>query len=65
MILKKIPLKRENKEEFFDAVVIADDKYLEDQVDQVWEKMISLGYSEAECSWGPFKVVVRPRSVTV
>lgn len=62
MVLKKIPLKKTGKEQFFDAVIMVNDKFLLDQVDEVWEKMNSQGYDEANCRWGPFKVEIRPRA---
>lgn len=61
MVIKKIPLKLNDKEEFFDATIMANEKFLLDEVDLVWEKMKSQGYIEASCSWGPFNVVIRPR----
>lgn len=61
MVLKRIPLKKGGKEEFFDAVILVNDKFLLDQVDEVWEKMISQGYNKADCHWGPFNVEIRPR----
>lgn len=61
MLLKKVPLKIEGKELFYDAVIIANEKFLLDEVDTVFEKMKSLGSKEASCEWGPFNVVIRQR----
>lgn len=61
MVLRKIPLKKTGKEQFFDAVIMVNDKFLLDQVDEVWEKMNSQGYDKANCRWGPFNVEIRPR----
>jgi hypothetical protein len=62
MVLKKVPLKIEGKEQFFDAVISANDKFLFDEVDMVFDKMKSTDIREASCTWGPFLVVIKERA---
>lgn len=60
MILKKLPLTPKNNKNF-DAVITANEKFLEDEIEEVWDKMISQGFDRANCTWGPFNVEIRPR----
>ena len=60
MLIRKIPLPQKNNKNF-DAVITADEKFLQDEMEEVWEKMISQGFDRASCQWGPFSVEIRPR----
>jgi len=53
-----LPLKN-NKN--FEAVITTDEKFLQDEVEEVWEKMVSQGFDRSTCHWGPFNVEIRPQ----
>lgn len=64
MILRKFPLEPKNNK-VFDAVLTANEKFLEDEIEEVWDKMVSQGFDRASCSWGPFKIEIMPRQKLV
>ena len=60
MLLKKFSLQPKNNK-IFVAVLTADEKFLEDEISEVWDKMNSQGFDKASCIWGPFKITLQPQ----
>lgn len=59
MILVKIPLRTKN--ETFQATVGVNDKYLYDEIDSKFEKMLAQGNVEGWFGWGPFEINIKPK----
>lgn len=61
MVLKVVPLRSRSRNEFYDAVLIVPDKVLLDEIDGIWESMLSQGNTTAKRTFGPFNLIIRPR----
>ena len=61
MVLKKISLRSRSRDEFYDAIVAVDEKYFMDEVDGIWDNMLSQNLETIKESFGPFHILIKPR----
>ncbi len=61
MVLKKVSLFSRSRNEFYDAVVVANDKFLMDEVDALWEKLQAQNVETINEEYGPFHILITPR----
>lgn len=61
MILKVVSLRSRSRDQFYDAVVFVPDKMFMDEIDEVWERMLSQGSESIKEQYGPFHILIKPR----
>lgn len=61
MVLKVLPLKSRSRGAIYDAVLFVNDKALVDEVERVFDKMLSNRTDAAREDLGLVKLLIRPR----
>lgn len=61
MVLKVFPLKSKSRGAIYDAVLFVNDKALIDEVERVFDKMLSNRTDSAREDLGLVKLLIRPR----
>lgn len=61
MVLKVLPLKSRSRGAIYDAVLFVNDKALIDEVERVFDKMLSNRTDSAKEDLGLIKLLIRPR----
>ena len=59
--LRVVSLRSRSRGEYYDASVVVDDKYLMDEIDGIWENMLSQNLETIRENFGPFNILIKPR----
>jgi hypothetical protein len=61
VVLKKVSLFSRSRNEYYDAVVMANEKFLMDEVDAIWERLQAQDVETINEEYGPFRILITPR----